>query len=158
MLLSPFFINQNTTSMLKVYGVYGKTTAIVRIPTSSGRSWLQIEFKRGRLGLGRSNQAATYSTSDPTEQAIIEDSSMFGGMIKLISVYRNGGESVPAPLETAKPEAAEVDKTIVTEVTTKEQAVAYLKSKGAKATQLRDDEAIKKFADKIGVSFPNLYE
>ena len=46
--------------------------------------------------------------------------------------------------------------TAVPDVTTKEEAVAYLKSKGAKAVQLRDDEAIKRFMAKVGVSFPNL--
>ena len=142
--------------MIKVYGIHGRTTALIRIPAGSGRAWLEIEFKRGRLGLGKSNTAATYSTADPTEQAIIEDSPQFGGLIKLMRVYGEAGREVAAPLATEKPEAAEVQLLAVPEVTTKEQAVAYLKSKGAKATQLRDDEAIKRFADKIGVSFPNL--
>jgi len=142
--------------MIKVYGIHGRTTAIVQVPAGSGRAWLNIEFKRGRLGLGKSNQAATYSTDDPTIQAIIEDSAMFGGLIKLMRVYNNGGSEVPAPLATEKPAAAEIEKNIVPDVTTKEQAVAYLKSKGAKATQLKDDESIMKTAAKIGVSFPNL--
>lgn len=143
--------------MIKVYGIHGRTTAIIRIYNASGRAYIEPEFKRGRLGLGASNQAATFSTDDPTEQAIIEDSPLFGGLIKLMRVYRGDDDKqVAAPLETAKPEAAEADKTIVEEVETKEQAVAYLKSKGVKATQLKDDEAIMKSAAKIGVSFPNL--
>lgn len=142
--------------MIKVYGVHGRTTALIRIPAGAGRAWLEIEFRRGRLGLGKSNTAATYSTADPTEQAIIEDSPMFGGLIKLLRVYGEAGKQVAAPLATEKPEAAEVQHTAVPEVTTKEQAVAYLKSKGAKATQIRDDEAIKKCAARLGISFPNL--
>ena len=142
--------------MVKVYGIHGRTTALIRIPAGSGKAWLELEFRRGRLGLGKSNQAATYSTADPTEQAIIEDSPQFGGLIKLMRVYGEQGAEVAPALATEKPEAVEVTFTEVPEVTTKEQAVAYLKTKGAKATQLRDDEAIKRFAAKIGVSFPNL--
>ena len=41
-------------------------------------------------------------------------------------------------------------------VTTREEAVAFLKQRGAKATNLRDDNAIKSYMSKIGVSFPNL--
>lgn len=145
--------------MIKVYGIHGRTTAIIRIYNATGKAYIEPEFKRGRLGLGASNQAATFSTSDPTEQAIIEDSPLFGGLIKLMRVYKGDDKEeapVSAPLETAKPEAAEPDNTIVEEVETKEQAVAYLKSRGVKATQLKDDEAIKKSAAKIGVTFPNL--
>lgn len=142
--------------MIKVYGIHGRTTAIIRIYTKSGLAYIEPEFKRGRLGLGKSNAAATYSTADPTEQAIIEDSNYFGGLIKLIRVYDNGGENVAPALATEKPAAAEAEHTIVPEVTTKEEAIAYLKQQGAKAVQLRDDEAIKRFAAKIGVSFPNL--
>lgn len=144
--------------MIKVYGIYGRTTALVRIPAGNGRAWIELEFRHGRLGLGRSNKAATYSTSDPTEQAIIEDSPLFGGLIKLIRSYDNGGGEVAAPLATDKPAAAELQPTSIPEITTKEEAIAYLKSKGVKATQLRDDEGIKKSAARIGVSFPSLYE
>ena len=142
--------------MIKVYGIYGKTTAIVRVYTRSGLAYIEPEFKRGRLGLGKSSTAATYSTADKTEQSIIEDSPLFGGTIKLLRVYGNEGSEVAASLATEKPEAAEIILTAVPDVTTKEQAVANLKSKGAKAVQLRDDEAIKRFAAKVGVSFPNL--
>lgn len=142
--------------MIKVYGIHGKTTALLRIPARSGKAWIEVEFKRGKLGLGASNQAATFSTADPTQQAIIEDSPLFGGKIKLLRVYRGGSEQIAAPLATDKPNGAEITKVNVPEVETREQAIAYLKSKGAKATQLRDDEAIKKFAEKIGVIFPNL--
>ena len=142
--------------MIKVYGIHGKTTALLRIPARSGKAWIEVEFKRGRLGLGASNQAATFSTADATQQAIIEDSPLFGNKIKLLRVYRGGNEQIAAPLATEKPTGAEITKVNVPEVETREQAIAYLKSKGAKATQLRDDEAIKKFAEKIGVIFPNL--
>lgn len=142
--------------MVKVYGVLGRTTALVRIPTNSNKAYLEIEFKRGRIGYGRNNQAATYSTADRTEQEIIENSQYFGRLIKLLRVYNNEGAGISPAAATEKAAGAVVQKTSVPEVTTQEEAVAYLKSKGAKATDLRSAEAIKKFADKIGVSFPNL--
>ena len=40
-------------------------------------------------------------------------------------------------------------------MTSREEAVAYLKANGAKATNLKDDESIKKYMEKIGVIFPN---
>ena len=142
--------------MIKVYGIHGRTTALIQVPTASGKSFIEVEFKRGRLGLGKSNKAATFSTGDRTVQNIIEDSKYFGNLIKLMQVYDEGGKEVAAPLATEKPEAAEVQLTAVPEIKTKEEAVAYLKSKGAKATQLRSDDGIKKTAELLGVSFPNL--
>ena len=142
--------------MVKVYGVLGRTTALVRIPANSGKAYLEIEFKRGRIGYGRNNQAATYSTADKTEQEIIENSPYFGRLIKLLRVYNKDGASVAPAAATEKAAGAKVEKTSVPEVTTQEEAVSYLKSKGAKATNLRSAETIKAFADKIGVSFPNL--
>ena len=58
----------------------------------------------------------------------------------------------------AKEEAPAAGGTAVTGVTSKEEAIAYLKQNGAKATNLKDDESIRKYAAKIGVHFPNLYE
>lgn len=142
--------------MIKVYGVHGRTTALVRVPAGAGRAWIEVEFKRGRLGVGKANTAATYSTADPTEQAIIEDSPLFGSLIKLLRVYGEEGKPVAAPLATEKPDGAEVVKNEVPEVTTKEEAIAYLKAKGAKAVQLRSNEGIRSCADQLGIIFPNL--
>jgi hypothetical protein len=144
--------------MTKVYSYAEKTTAIIRIPVgSSGKAFLNVEFKGGRK-VGNSFKPATYCTADPTEQAIIENSPYFGRGVKLVRSYDNGGNEVAPALATDKPEAVEVTIVNVTEVKTREEAVAYLKSKGVKATQLRDDAAIQKQAQRIGVAFPNLFE
>ncbi len=137
---------------LKVYGVSGRTTALLRIPTRGGRSWIEVEFKRGRLGLGASNKAATFCTNDKTVQSIIEDSSLFGNTIKLLRIYNSDSDAEPvAPKADEKP--AEVIS--VPEVSSKEEAISYLKGRGAKATNLKDDDSIRKFMAKIGVEFPN---
>lgn len=134
--------------MLKVYGIHGRTTALIRIPAGkNGRAYLECEFGRGRMGVGPANRPATYVTTDPVKQAIIEGSPLFGGMIKLIRSY----EDEPGQTETP----ASKSVTEIPGVTSHDEAVAYLKAHGAKATNLTSDSAIRKYMDKIGVVFPN---
>lgn len=141
---------------LKVYGVSGRTTALLRIPTKGGRAWIEVEFKRGRLGLGASNKAATFCTNDKTVQSIIEDSSLFGNTIKLLRIYNSDSDAEPAaPKAAEKPAENPVEVISVPEVNSKEEAISYLKGRGAKATNLKDDDSIRKFMAKIGVEFPN---
>lgn len=142
--------------MIKVYGIHNRTTAQIRINAGNGRSWLELEFKHGRLGLGSKNRAATYSTADKTEQAIIESSNQFGGLIKLLRVYDEAGENIAPVLATEKTNAVEIVPTEEPSVTTYDDAVALLKSKGAKATELRSHAAILSCAAKLGITFPNL--
>ena len=137
--------------MLKVYGIDGRTTAIVQVPISNGLAWLTCEFKRGRIGTQAYNRPATYSTTDITEQNIIEDSPLFGRQIKLIRVYDDGGQATD-PNAVSEPAGA----TEYPDVQTKEEAVAFLKAHGAKATDINTNAKLKAFAAKIGVSFPNL--
>ena len=141
--------------MLKTYGIDGQTTAIVKIPFNGNTAWLEVEFKRGRIGTKTQNRPATFSTTDPVEQAIIENSPMFGRMIRLIRCI--GSDETPTAKSSAAPAPAPALENHP-EITSKDEAVAFLKAHGAKATNLKDDESIMKFAAKIGVRFPNLYE
>ena len=153
--------------MLKVYGIHGRTTAVIQIPIDkAGRAYLECEFGRGRMGAGPANRPATYATRDETKQAIIENSPLFAsGKIKLVRAYEEekpvkaktgaaprskaaAGITPPAP----KPEPLGP----VEGVTSREEAVEYLKAHEAKATNLKDDESIKSYMAKIGVTFPNL--
>lgn len=80
--------------MLKVYGITGRTVAIVRVPVGDGKAFLQCEFRRGRMSAGIHNRPATYATTNPVEQDIIENCESFkSGSIKLVRSY---GESVDA--------------------------------------------------------------
>ena len=74
--------------MLKVYGITGRTIAIVRIPVGDGKAFLQCEFRRGRMSAGIHNRPATYATTNPVEQDIIENCESFkSGAIKLVRSY-----------------------------------------------------------------------
>ena len=136
--------------MLKPYGIYGQTPAVITFPLNDGQAWFTAEFGRGRIGAGIQNRPATYTTANPVIQAIIENSKEFGHLIKIVRVTEDSEEKKAAapnaPALAAHPEIA-----------SKEDAVAFLKQNGAKATQLKDDESIRKYAEKIGVFFPNLY-
>lgn len=137
--------------MLKQYGIYGQTQAVINFPINDGQAWFCAEFGRGRIGAGLQNRPATFTTSNPVVQGIIENSKEFGHLIKLVRVSEEREEkkaaAPAAPALAAHPE-----------ILSKEDAVAFLKANGAKATNLKDDDSIKKYAEKIGVWFPNLYE
>lgn len=137
--------------MLKQYGIYGQTQAVLNFPINEGKAWFTAEFGRGRIGAGLQNRPATYTTANPVIQGIIENSKEFGHLIKIVRVSEESEEkkaaASDAPALTAHPE-----------ITSKEDAIVFLKQNGAKATHLKDDESIKNYAAKIGVYFPNLYE
>ena len=144
--------------MLKVYGIHGRTTAIIRIPAgNSGKAFLECEFGRGRMGVGPANRPATYATADPAKQMIIENSPLYGKTIKLIRYYEDENDNQQSQ-SAAAPAVAPAEKEKPTEVPgveSREDAIAYLKAHGAKAVNLKDDESIKKFMAKSGVVFPN---
>jgi len=136
--------------MLKQYGIYGQTQAVINFPINDGKAWFTAEFGRGRIGAGMQNRPATYTTANPVIQGIIENSKEFGHLIKIVRVSEESEEKKAAaqsPALTAHPE-----------ITSKEDAIVFLKQNGAKATHLKDDDSIQKYAAKIGVFFPNLYE
>lgn len=160
----------------KVYAISGKTTVELSIPVGK-KAFMPLVFDKGQTG--RKNfRPATFSTNKKYVQDIIENSPYFGSMIKLYKVY--GGSSMPIPKAVASPLAspepaapgleddpqvtpaipaaddATPQVTEYPEVKTKEDAVAFLKARGAKATDLRDNKSLKKFATRIGVAFPNL--
>lgn len=139
----------------KVYGIYGRTTAVLRVPFNGGKAFMEITFDRGVPNPGPNYRPATFSTSDPVVQKIMEKSTQFNKMYKLYRVYQSEPDVEPTKAE--KPaKAPKIDIEPLDGIQTIEEAIAYLKSKGAKATQLKDNESIKKYATKIGVSFPNL--
>ena len=149
----------------KVYGIYGRTTVEINLPV--GKAILPLSFERGCLD--RKNfRPATYMTSKPAIQAMIENSDLYGGTIRLVKVY---GEEDEAAAPTAEEEAPkQVAKTVkkaaaaaptgaetkdYPEVTTKEEAYAILKSLGAKAVELKDTASFKATMNKYNVTFSN---
>lgn len=134
--------------MLKTYGIDGQTTAVVKIPFNGNTAWLEVEFRRGRIGTKTQNRPATFSTADQAEQAIIENSAYYKTLIRLVRVI---GDK-PVPDEAESPAWEEHP-----EVTDWDEAAALLKTRGAKATNLKDEESMMKYAARICVRFPNLY-
>ena len=143
--------------MLKVYGISGRTTAIIRIPAGkSGKAFLECEFTRGRMGLSAlANRPATYVTKDPVKQAIIENSPLFGHTIRLVRSYGIEEEQKEQVSAVSAGISAPEGPMEVPGVITLDEAIAYLKAHGAKAVNLASDTAIKKYMAKIGVTFPN---
>ena len=136
--------------MLKIYGIQEKTQAIIKFPLNNGKAWLSCEFRHGRIGAGLGNRPATYATTDETEQNIIENSAFYNS--GQVFLYRSSGEETKAKATATAPA---VEPQFIPEVYSREEAIQYLKANGAKATNLKDDEAIKKFMAKINVVFPN---
>ena len=155
----------------KIYGIYGRTTAIVKVPTGSGKAYIEVEFSRGIPNAGPNYRPATYATSDPVEQSILEKSSLFGSLYTIYRVREDADAAPAKPQPVNKPATAGKAKSVanekavikeipeanaVEEVKTKGEALEYLKQHGAKANNLKSDDAIKAFMAKIGVTFPNV--
>lgn len=165
----------------KVYGISGYTTTIIRIPAGDGKAWLECEFTRGCPN-SAAFRPATYVTSDKTAQSIIEHSPYFGRLIKLIRVSSDEkGDAAPAKAQAtarvqqpaisqekpSQPKDESTDEkellpqgdneapTEYPDVKTYEEAIAVLKSLGAKATQMRTIPMTKKLVEKMNISFPN---
>ena len=153
----------------KVYGISGYTTTIMRIPAGDGKAWILCEFTRG-CQMGAYSRPATYVTTDKTVQQIIEKSPYFNKRIKLVKSYEddtpmNEQQAAAIATKVAAEKKADVQEAPVAEsndepkvfedVTSYEQAVTILKGLGAKATQLRSVEAIKKYMSQHNVTFPN---
>ena len=143
----------------KVYGIYGKTTVEINLPV--GKATLPLVFERGCLDR-KNYRPASFITNKKYIQDIIESSSFFGGMIKLVKVYGNDApeepEAEPAPKKAPAKAAAVEEEVVPTEypdVTTKEQLIAAVKAHGAKANVLADEAKLKKFIATKGLSFPN---
>lgn len=154
----------------KVYGIHGYTTSIIRIPAGDGKAYLSCEFTKGCPHNRANYRPATYSTSDTTEQDIIEHSPLFGRLIKLVRSYEDKAEPVvqqkaaapaaaapqePKSKKASAPKAASVDVSDYPEIDSREGAIEILKQNGAKATDLVSDEKIAAFMAKKKITFSN---
>lgn len=137
--------------MVKIYGMPGKTSAVINIPFNSGKGNLNIEFTRGCID--RSNyRPATYRSNNEIEQTIIESYTEFGKSIVLLNIIEDKTKKASAEEAPAQP----VEVKEYPEVTSFEEAIAVLKTiPGVKAVQLRSAESAKKLALLKGISFPN---
>lgn len=127
----------------------GKTSAVLNIPI--GKSSIEIEFSRGCLDQ-KNYRPATYQTSNPVVQAIIEGSQYFPVQIEIVKTIL---EPKDQEVTTKKEEAAVKPQGQEFEASTWEEVAAILKANGAKAIQMKTQSAAAKFAASKGLSFPN---
>ena len=137
--------------MIKVYGIAGKTCANIKL--NVGKATLPLDFTKGCLDR-KNYRPATFSTEDPTVQAMIEDSPLFGKVITIYRVYGTAEPAAPKVVSEAKKEEV-IEVASFPGVTTFEEAVAKLKSLGAKATNLNSVANMKKYMANKNIEFPN---
>lgn len=131
----------------KVYSYPGIAAGDILIKVGLA-GFVRIPFAGGILDR-KCSRPATYATSDPITQAIIENSPLFGSHIFLKDVY--GQEEVVEEDISEKK-----DPIVYEDVTTFEEVVSILKSNyGVKAQSLRTSASVQKVANSLGIVFPN---
>lgn len=131
----------------KTYGVPGKIETVMVL--KSGKNDVVINFKGGSI-VDFARHPASYATTNPIHQAIIENSAEFKrGEIKLLSVIEIG-ETAAAP----KKSGAGVKE--YPEVTGTQKAIEVLKEYGVDAALIKTKADAKRFAAENNISFPNL--
>lgn len=156
----------------KIYAIDGKTTVSLLFGLGKAKPF-RAEFVGGRPDLD-GKHPATYIAKSVGQEIAIEHSPAFhSGEVYL---YRDLSKAVPAgrSARTIQMGAVPVEETgQITEqvapayepsgemeeredITTREDAVALLKSLGVKATALRSNEGILRSAAQRNISFPNL--
>lgn len=160
--------------MAKIYGIDGYSTASYIFGLGKAKPF-RAEFTGGRPDLD-GKHPATYIAKSDGQAIAIEHSTYFKK--GLIYLYRDtskpatgrgsrtivmGAAPAPAPVQQVEaeeayvaPVAASADVEEHPEITSREEAVAFLKGMGVKAASLRSNEAIARAAAKNNVSFPNI--
>ena len=131
----------------KTYGVPGKIETVMVL--KNGKNDVVINFKGGSI-VDFARHPASYATTNPIYQAIIENSAEFKrGEIKLLSCIEIG-ETAAAP----KKSGAGVKE--YPEVTGTQKAIEVLKEYGVDAALIKTKADAKRFAAEKNISFPNL--
>ena len=131
----------------KTYGVPGKIETVMVL--KSGKNDVVINFKGGSI-VDFARHPASYATTNPIHQAIIENSAEFKrGEIKLLSCIEIG-ETAAAPKKSG------VGVKEYPEVTGTQKAIEVLKEYGVDAASVKTKADAKRFAAEKNISFPNL--
>ena len=127
--------------MRKEYAIKGIVERFISVPL--GKGTITIHFEGGAID-SSIRRDATFSTTNPVEQAIVERLPDFKkGVIKLV---RTIGE--PKPIE--KEEAPEA------KVKTLQQARQFLMDMGVPMEELQSKAKVLEAAKEKGITFPNL--
>lgn len=144
--------------MTKKYGINNTSECVVRIPV--GKTDVVCNFADGNLQ-SREPIPASYTTSNPIIQHVIECSEMFkGGKIFLIMEYDNGAEELPAKVEPEKPKKAKAEpkkaRTVESVKTFGDAVTMLMTENGVVASDLTSLDSVLKKAAELNISFPNL--
>lgn len=132
----------------KTYGVPGKIETVMVL--KSGKNDVVINFKGGSI-VDFARHPASYSTTNPIHQAIIENSAEFKrGEIKLLSIIEVGGDTPAVPKKSGE------NVKEYPEVTGTQKAIEVLKEYGVDAALIKTKADAKRFAAEKNISFPNL--
>lgn len=139
---------------IKTYSYAGKVEASVVF--SLGRMNIRVNFSGGSFG-NNGFHPATYTTSNTIVQTAIEKSADFQkGVIKLKQEFPIKEENNNASVANAVSVSAEPEKKSYPNVTTAQGAREVLKADfGGTQAELQTAAAIRVFAEKKGVVFPN---
>ena len=134
----------------KTYGVPGKIETVMIV--KSGGVEAVINFKGGSI-VDFARKPASYSTTNPVHQAIIENSVQFKrGEIKLLGAFEVEGD----PTGVAAPKKSGANVKEYPEVTGTQKAIEVLKEYGVDAASVKTKADAKRFAAEKNISFPNL--
>ena len=115
----------------------------------SGKNDVVINFKGGSI-VDFARHPASYATTNPIHQAIIENSAEFKrGEIKLLSCIEVGKTA-------AAPKKSDANVKEYPEVTGTQKAIEVLKEYGVDAASVKTKADAKRFAAEKNISFPNL--
>ena len=127
--------------MRKEYAIKGVVERFISVPLGKGS--VTLHFQGGAIDSAL-RRDATFSTTNPVEQAIVERLPEFKkGVIRLVRTI--GTE----PAKVAE-QAGVID-----EVTTLQQARQYLIEKGVSMEKLQNKADIKACAAEMNITFPN---
>ena len=127
--------------MRKEYAIKGIVERFISVPLGKGS--ITIHFEGGAIDSSL-RRDATFSTTNPVEQAIVERLPEFKkGVIKLVCTI---GEPKPVEKEEA-PEA---------KVKTLQQARLFLMDMGVPMEELQSKAKVLEAAKEKGITFPNL--
>jgi hypothetical protein len=123
--------------MRKEYAIKGVVERFISVPLGKGS--VTLHFQGGAIDSAL-RRDATFSTTNPVEQAIVERLPEFKkGVIKLVRTIGTEPAKVAA----------------VADVTTLQQARQYLIEKGVSIEKLQNKADIKACAAEMNITFPN---
>lgn len=140
--------------MIKIYKFKKGENASITLRL--GKFVKRFEFTGGNAMGG---VTASYQTSNPIEQMVLDNAIKNGYPFKLANVILEDGDAATTTESTVKEEVQTPEKndvTVVEDAVSINDAYDYLKSIGVPHQSMRSNKAIQEQAAKNGILFPNV--